>query len=203
MIPIANWLNGCESNAERIVPPDSGFVDEVPQFSAEDAASQEFASHSREYELEALLRLAEDTLSKERLACVEREKRLKTELGTELHNFLKLEIDRGLSDLQSAIENAVTAVLRPFLEEAARSQAITTLMQLIREELRSRTHPLLHFTAPLELHPALSQLFEQLGVSSVLSEGANIDLAFSTDRTRFEPTASQWLSAIGGAQHEE
>lgn len=203
MIPIANWLNGRESNAEHIVPPDSGSVDEIPQFFAEDAASQDFASHSREYELEASLRLAEDTLSKERLACLEREGRLKTELGTELHNFLKLEIDRGLSDLQSAIENAVAGVLRPFLEQEARSQAITTLMQLIREELRSRTHPLLHFNAPLELHPAISQLLEQLGVSSVLSEGAHIDLAFSADRTRFESTASQWLSAIGGAQHEE
>jgi len=200
MIPLAHWLTeradaagslASEPALEEFPQPDDIFEPESPPSGYSD-------TQGREEELREALHKAEQRLEELSLAHAEKERELLNRIGDELTSRIAAEMSRALDDVLSKLEEALGDVLRPFLCEQARAKAVSSLIELVKEELRQTDDPVLEIRAPADMHEPLLALRELGDVSSTLIESRTVEIIRATNRIRFEELSLRWCQAIEG-----
>ena len=200
MIPLAHWLT---ERAEAARSSESGpILEEYRQLDEvicpESPPANDTEAPNREEELLEALLNAEQRIEELSLTHAGKEKELLNRIGDELTSRIAAEMGRALDDVLSNLEETVGDVLRPFLCDQARARAVSSLLELVREELQQTDNPVLEIRAPVDMHEALLALRQSGDVSSMLTESRTVEIVRATNRIRFEELSLLWCQAIEG-----
>lgn len=104
-------------------------------------------------------------------------------------------LQSGLDTVEAQIGEAIAAILRPFVREAARARALDELARRVRELLRAgAAGPAITITGSGDLAAALrARLADVPGIA--LAEGPATDLRITCDDSVLETQLSGWAAA--------
>lgn len=201
MIPLAHWLVEKAQEEQLHLMTAAAAPEESPEPCLEDqgqdaALAASSALEARLLELEQALREAEERLAHMAQEHARKEREITERLGDTLCRHLATEVATGFHSLARQVEEAVAEALMPFLEAAVRDRAVTSLVELIRQDMRNRDSAVLEIRAPAGLHGALAEAFGETGMTITISEAATVDVMFAGERLRFQDLASTWSATI-------
>lgn len=147
--------------------------------------TQAQAQAEREAALAEARREAEEALAAERARWVEEE-------GA----ALAAKIGEGFSQLETLLSEKVARVLRPFLREAVREQAVDALCETLRRLLHSRPSATLEMAGPEDLLDAvMRRLAGHEGKIAIKVTGER-DIRVVCDETTIETQIALWARSL-------
>ena len=192
MIPLSQWLSDSGACPEAAAP----LAAAVPEAFDRQALIDQAYERGRQDGLngwaprESALRAA----FREELA--EQEARLNGAWALHSASTVTAAAEAAFQHLRMALEQAVCAVLLPFLDEAIRARAAARLVELLAAEMAGGTGPILEIRAPALLHAPLAKSLEERGIIAALTESETIEIAARDGRSRFESMAQRWMAVL-------
>jgi hypothetical protein len=102
----------------------------------------------------------------------------------------------GLATLRSGVEDAVAAILAPFVEDALRTHAVAALREALAPILSAGASPSLRISGPGDLITALRDALGPAAGAAVLEPGEGPDVRVVADRTLLETQLQAWSARI-------
>jgi hypothetical protein len=200
MIPLAHWLvEKSHEDQVTILAPPSLEPEAVEPATEDEVRKAQAVTSLQEAQLQVqakALREAEEQVANMAQEHARKERELTDRLGAALSLRLAEEVEMAFQSLAQHVEDAVAEALMPFLETAVRDRAITSLVDLIRREVRNPDLAVLEIRAPASLHAPLAEALGQTGVAVTISDAAVVDIVCKGERLRFQDLASAWCAAI-------
>ncbi|HWB44662.1 MAG TPA: hypothetical protein VG900_04415 [Hyphomicrobiaceae bacterium] len=108
-------------------------------------------------------------------------------------------LQAGLRDLEASIAEAAGRVLKPFLQEGVRRQAIADLQEALRAVLAGNEGAKFVVSGPDDLLEVLRRQLSEAGVSVAYEPSQHPDVRISVGETVLEARLGAWMAKIDEA----
>lgn len=201
MIPIGQWLE--HGTGVEVHPPPTGVAVRKPDTEAaiDSILAEQYQRGVMEGAADAQRRCAAEFEAERQtlLTSFAAERRLwQMEDAAQL---LK-RTDDSLIELRATIERQVAAIIRPFLIDQVRNQALAAFADLLSENLQRQMPHIAMVSAPQTLHEALTVELAERGLPASITSVEGDECLTTLGDENFETCIRDWLLAIDGYDHE-
>lgn len=196
MIRLGDWLSELD-NPSPLLQTGGDEVEPADVFSQEQVLREQYDEGERRGREAASLEWSAAMVAERERISAEYESRIE-EVRREAASVLAGQLQDGLALLRAGIEADVSRVLRPFVSEACRRQAIVEFGKLLSARLESEAADRLSLTIPAPYREPVGQLLIRRGARLAMSDGEDGELRASSPLGGFETRLADWIELIGG-----
>jgi hypothetical protein len=108
-------------------------------------------------------------------------------------------LEAGLREVELAVADATARILKPFLLDRVRAEAVESLAATIADVVRYRDGARVEIAGPADLAARVAERIAALGVEADVREAEGPDVRVSIGLTALETSLATWLARIEGA----
>jgi hypothetical protein len=105
-------------------------------------------------------------------------------------------LEAALREIDSVLTDAVARILKPFLVERVRAEAVETLAATIADVVRHRDGARVEIAGAADLTAAVAERIGALGIGADVREAEGCDVRVSIGLTALETSLAAWMTRI-------
>ena len=105
-------------------------------------------------------------------------------------------LEAGLREIDSVLMDTVARILKPFLIERVRAEAVESLAATIADVVRHRDGARVEIAGPADLTAAVAEKISALGIGADVRDAEGCDVRVTIGLTVLETSLAEWMTHI-------